>query len=227
MAQRLRELTPARSAAHALGAELRRLRIAHGLSQTGLGDLIHHSGALIGKVEKAERFPTAEFCNLADTALNSGGRLARMRPAADPREDGVPLCFVEPSWTVSTSLRALREVTGEPMDRREFLALTGTTPAGLITNWDAATHATGAAPTGGRQLGAATLDRLTGRLADLRALDDELGGTVLRDLALAELRWLTSLTDDPALPGHEQQRLLGLVAEAARLCGWLHLDADR
>jgi tetratricopeptide (TPR) repeat protein len=161
VAQRLRELTPARSVAHALGAELRRLRVEHGLSQTALGELIHHSGALVGKVEKAERFPTAEFCELVDAALRTGGRLARMRPAADPRHDSGPLCFVDPSWTVSASLRALKDLTGEPVDRREFLALTGSALAGIVVNW-------------------AT-----------------------------------------------QQQLFGLIAEAARLCGWLHLDADR
>jgi tetratricopeptide (TPR) repeat protein len=228
VAQRLRELTPARSAAHTLGAELRRLRVEHGLSQTALGELIHHSGALVGKVEKAERFPTAEFCELVDAALRTGGRLARMRPAADPRHDSGPLCFVDPSWTVGASLRALKDLTGEPVDRREFLALTGSALAGIVVNWATAIDAVDALPAAGRRrLGQATLNRLSRRLADLRALDDELGGTVLRDLAVAELRWLIRLADNPTLPGGEQRQLFGLIAEAARLCGWLHLDADR
>lgn len=225
MAQLARELTPTRSVADALGAELRRLRQIRGLSQAGLGALMHHSGALVGKIEKAQRFPSAEFCELADVALDTGGTLARMRPDVDP---GVPpehLCFVEPTWTVAASLRVVQELTGGRVDRRDFLALTGTALAATATSWSGAMTAPGSGG-GTRRLGAATLERLTQRLADLRVLDDELGGTVLRDLAGAELRWLRSLAESAELGSSEQQRVLGLIAEAARLCGWLHLDAD-
>jgi len=83
---------PTRSAAHALGAELRRLRVERGLSQAGLGERVHHSGALVGKVEKAERFPSAEFCELVDAVLDTGGALARMRPAVDPRAHSEYVC---------------------------------------------------------------------------------------------------------------------------------------
>jgi len=225
--QRSRALTPTRSASHALGAELRRRRVDRGLSQAALGELVHHSGALVGKVEKAERFPSAAFCELVDAVLDTGGILARMRPAIDREAQDEYLCFVEPSWTVDVSLRALRELAGGRVDRRDFLALTGTALAATATSWSAAVTGSGLAPVSGRvRLGGATLDRLTQRLADLRVLDDELGGTVLRDLACAELRWLTSLADSADLIGTEQRRVLGLIAEAARLCGWLHLDAD-
>lgn len=227
MGQVSRELIPTRSAAHALGAELRRRRVDRGLSQATLGELVHHSGALVGKIEKAERFPSAEFCELVDEVLDTGGVLTQMRPRVDPRAESEYICFVEPSWTVAASLRALRELTGGSVDRRDFLALTGTALAATATSWsNAVTIPEPAFLRGERRLGGATLDRLTQRLADLRVLDDELGGTVLRHLASAELRWLTGLADSADLKDTEQRRVFDLITEAARLCGWLHLDAD-
>lgn len=135
MGQQVRALTPTRSAAHALGAELRRWRVERGLSQAALGALVHHSGAQVGKVEKAERFPSAEFCERADVVLGTGGSLSRLRPAVDPRAQAEHLCFVEPSWTVAGSLRALRELTGGRVDRRDFLALTGTALVATASSW--------------------------------------------------------------------------------------------
>lgn len=227
MGRKPRELEPTRSAAHAFGAELRRLRVERGLSQAKLGEIVHHSGALVGKIEKAERFPSVEFCERADEVLNTSGTLARLRPAIDPRAPGGYTCYVEPSWTVEGSLRVLRELAGGSVDRRDFLALTGTALAATATSWSSTVKgAIEADPTGYTRLGRASLIRLDQRLADLRVLDDELGGTVLRDLAVAELRWLTDLAESADLHSDEQRRVFGMIAEAARLCGWLHLDAD-
>ena len=58
MGQVPRELTPLESALHFFGAELRHWRTVRGLSQATLGQRTHDSGALIGKIEKGERFPS-------------------------------------------------------------------------------------------------------------------------------------------------------------------------
>lgn len=68
------------------------------------------------------------------------------------------------------------------------------------------------------------LDRITGRLADLRQLDDALGGAELRSLAVAEFRWLVHLAEHAVYDTNTGRRLFSLLAEAARLCGWLHFD---
>ena len=227
MGRKPRNLEPHRSAAHAFGAELRRLRVERGLSQVGLGELVHHSGALVGKIEKAERSPSEEFCARSDEVLDAGGRLVRLRPTVDPHGECAHSCFIEPSWTVEASLGVLRELTGGSVDRRDFLALTGTVLAATATRWsDAVDRVFVPAPVPHGRLGRASLERLDQRLADLRVLDDELGGTVLRGLAIAELNWLTDLARTAGLGDDEQRRVLRLVTEAARLCGWLHLDAN-
>ncbi|MEV0427889.1 helix-turn-helix transcriptional regulator [Micromonospora sp. NPDC050495] len=77
MAQTPRRLTPHRSALHGFGAVLRQWRERRGLSQRALGRLVHVSGDLIGKVEKAERWPSARFVESCEGALQTGGELVR------------------------------------------------------------------------------------------------------------------------------------------------------
>ncbi|MCY7343125.1 MAG: helix-turn-helix domain-containing protein [Pseudonocardia sp.] len=78
MVRALKDLQPDRSHGDRLGAELRRWRVQRSLSQDRLGVAICHSGALVSKVERAERSATLEFCERADTVLESGGALARL-----------------------------------------------------------------------------------------------------------------------------------------------------
>lgn len=83
MAQTPRELMPHESVRHFFGFELRRLRTAYGLSQDRLGFLVLQSGDTIGKVEKAERWPTQDLAIRCDRALNTGGTLARLWPLVE------------------------------------------------------------------------------------------------------------------------------------------------
>jgi WD40 repeat protein/transcriptional regulator with XRE-family HTH domain len=80
MAQTPRELTPGQSALHFFGAELRHWRVLRGLSQDELGRRVHSSGDTVGKIEKAVRWPTADFAKRADEALATGGSLDRLWP---------------------------------------------------------------------------------------------------------------------------------------------------
>ncbi|MET8307770.1 helix-turn-helix domain-containing protein [Micromonospora sp. NPDC005173] len=77
MAQVPRRLTPHRSVLHGFGAALRQWRECRGLSQRALGRLVHVSGDLIGKVEKAERWPSARLVESCEAALQTGGELVR------------------------------------------------------------------------------------------------------------------------------------------------------
>lgn len=78
MARALKDLEPDRSHRHRLGAELRRWRLHRRFSQDQLGRAICHSGALVGKIERAEREATLDFCRRADRALEADGALARL-----------------------------------------------------------------------------------------------------------------------------------------------------
>ncbi|HEX5493675.1 MAG TPA: helix-turn-helix transcriptional regulator [Mycobacteriales bacterium] len=80
MSQAPRDLTPGRSARDLFGSELRHWRCSRELSQTQLAGLTHFSGDLISKVEKAERWPGRDLAEACDTALDTGGALARIWP---------------------------------------------------------------------------------------------------------------------------------------------------
>ncbi len=74
-----RELDPGASPLAFFGAELRRQRVAAGLSQDELGRVIMFSGALVGRIEMAERMPSRDFADRCDEALNAGGFFGRFR----------------------------------------------------------------------------------------------------------------------------------------------------
>ncbi len=78
-----RQIDPAGSAQAQLGAQLRRLRDERGLSQARLGQAIQYSPDLIRRVEATERFPAREFIEACDTALDAGGTLTQLWPAAE------------------------------------------------------------------------------------------------------------------------------------------------
>ena len=92
MAQRLRPLTPELSPRHRFGFELRRIRLAQGLSLAGLGGKINYSGDLLGRVEKAERRPSAHLAEALDRALGAHGELIqRWQAVGAEAEEGAAL----------------------------------------------------------------------------------------------------------------------------------------
>ena len=78
-----RQLTPGTSALHLFGTELRTWRKRNDLSQKDLAEKVPCSASQIGRVEKAERWPTQAFAEACDTALGTTGILSRMWPAVD------------------------------------------------------------------------------------------------------------------------------------------------
>ncbi|SFB63178.1 hypothetical protein SAMN05216266_13342 [Amycolatopsis marina] len=115
------------------------------------------------------------------------------------------------------------------MDRRGFLTVTGASLLGVATEWASSMASAKAATVGvpalrGEHLSRDVLGRLGSRLAELRRLDDVFGGTDLRHLARAELRWLSTLADTATYDDATGRALFAHITEAARLCGWLHFD---
>ncbi len=130
---------------------------------------------------------------------------------------------LEAPWSRAGTVHVLQEIAGGAMDRRGFLIASGGTLTGLVTHWaDGLGNA--AVATSDRSSGVApgVIGRFESRLADLRRLDDAMGGTQLRHLAVAEFRALSRLAADAT--GLTSHRLFAATAEAARICGWLHFD---
>lgn len=75
MGQQSRSLDPASSPQAFFGARLRMWRTRRGFSQVQLGHLVHTSGALIAKIEKAERRAFPDLIEHLDAILEAQGDL--------------------------------------------------------------------------------------------------------------------------------------------------------
>jgi len=74
-------LEPSASAAARLGAELRGLRVVHGLTLAGLSVRVGYSGQYISQVEHARTSPSEAFVRACDAELGAAGALLRTLPA--------------------------------------------------------------------------------------------------------------------------------------------------
>ncbi len=83
MAQRPAELTPLASTRHFFGAELRYWRTRRGLSLAQLGRVVYASADMIGKVEKAQRWPSTALVDQFEAALDTAGILRRLYALGD------------------------------------------------------------------------------------------------------------------------------------------------
>lgn len=131
-------------------------------------------------------------------------------------------------WSAAGTMQMLQEIAGGAMDRRGFLIACGGTLTGLATQWTNELGNAALTVANGDQPGRVTpgvVVRFESRLADLRWLDDAMGGTQLRALAVAEFRTLTRLA--ASATASTCHRVFALIAEAARICGWLHFDAGQ
>lgn len=82
MPRPLRELTPALSPAHRLGAELRAFRLKAGHTQQSLGKEVNVSKSLIGFIEIGDRIGSADVIASCDRELDTGGALLPLWRAA-------------------------------------------------------------------------------------------------------------------------------------------------
>ncbi|MEO3841165.1 helix-turn-helix transcriptional regulator [Streptomyces sp. B22F1] len=65
---------------YGFGPELRRRRLAAGLTLDRLAALVHYSKSHLSKVETGQKSPTPELARWCDTALSAGGTLAALVP---------------------------------------------------------------------------------------------------------------------------------------------------
>ncbi len=68
------------------GAELRRLRIAGGLTLAQLASAVHYSKGQLSKIETGRKRPSPELARLCDAALGAHGTLAALAPARPQRD---------------------------------------------------------------------------------------------------------------------------------------------
>ncbi|MFI7425263.1 helix-turn-helix domain-containing protein [Nonomuraea sp. NPDC049684] len=113
------------------GRELRRRRLAAGLTLTSLSKLVHYSKAQLSKVERGLKAPSQELARLCDTALGGGGSLAAlipMRPAGT-RVSEATNDDVEEVWLMQLSGDG--QSWFQPLSRRQAMTMGVATVAGM------------------------------------------------------------------------------------------------
>ncbi|RBM18550.1 helix-turn-helix domain-containing protein [Streptomyces sp. PT12] len=102
------------------GPELRRLRLAAGLTLDRLAASVHYSKSFLSKVENGHKRPTPELARLCDTALDAGGALAALVPDPAVPTKLSPTGHDGEVWL----LRMNKDGSGrfEAMDRRQVTA---------------------------------------------------------------------------------------------------------
>ncbi|MGH3815789.1 MAG: helix-turn-helix domain-containing protein [Pseudonocardiaceae bacterium] len=106
------------------GPQLRRRRVAAGLSLAEFARQTHYSKGYLSKIETGARSPNAAVARRCDAALDAGGTLMALVPAPD-RADSRPLPSAAPDqeevWALSMGTDG--SVWLQPRDRREALTV--------------------------------------------------------------------------------------------------------
>jgi transcriptional regulator with XRE-family HTH domain len=196
------------------GAELRRLRIAAGLTVAQLASAVHYSKGQISKVETGQQRATPELARLCDAVLGAGGALAALAPPRGRRRRTVQLPAPAPT-------RALRDEPNEqsghtpwPSPTRRELMTVGAVSAFEIGAARLPQHAATDQPLLDAYRRLFGQYRRIGQMSPPRAMLPTLAE---QTSALAELAAGTG--------GRTGQSLLSLSARFAEFTGWMAQEA--
>jgi transcriptional regulator with XRE-family HTH domain len=194
-----RTLDPAASLSACLGALLRRLRTARGLTQAGLGRLAGYDGSYVGAVERAAVRPSHDLVERCDHALRADGALLSLwrladdewpRPPADPGPQTAPGSGGGPEPDGDAVVEAME------LARRAELS----------------------------EVGAATLEGVERAVARLRGAAAGTPPQLLVPAALDQRRYVGRLLEGRLTPAH-RRRLLVAAGWLSVLLAQLYFDA--
>ncbi|WP_188988837.1 helix-turn-helix domain-containing protein [Saccharopolyspora thermophila] len=188
------------------GAELRRLRIAAGLSLTRMAGLAHYSKGYLSKIETGRKQPTPDFARRCDDVLDAGGELARLVPAQSsdaplPEADGDGEVWV-------MALASDGRSWFRPVDRRQVLAAGA---ASVLSFGMGGGHAVAAEAT--------TTAAFRTMFDQFRSLGQTASPAVVLPGLIAQTHTVRELAAR-ARP-RERQELLALGARYAEFAGWM------
>ncbi|MFI8852904.1 helix-turn-helix domain-containing protein [Streptomyces sp. 891-h] len=194
-----------REQAPLFGPELRRLRLARGLTLGQLSATVHYSKSQLSKVERGLKAPSPELARLCDAALGAEGALAALvppprlgtpTPESDPDEDETWLMHLDPSG--SASFQSVPRRTVMAAGAASVIPLGQPTPQ---TDW-------------------ATLLRTARSLfTHYRRLGQSAGSQLVLPPLIAQTHTLRALAGQ-AGPG-TREALLSLASRYAEYIGWL------
>lgn len=243
MAQAPRELTAAESARAMFGAELRHWRNLRGLSQSQLGELTHDSGAQIGKVEKAQRWPSVELARRMDAALQTGGALEAMWPTVDlehsespgqpeqATDDGPTSADLGLQWSPTTASTVDTAIELWKADMRRRTVITGAAWAmascSPAQRWLQDPDDVDVSHVGRRRVGQADIDTMWTMCSAFAATDHHLGGGYARSTLVQFLDEVVGPLLDGTYDDATGRQLFAAAGRLANICGFMSFDSGR
>jgi transcriptional regulator with XRE-family HTH domain len=191
------------------GEELRRRRLAAGLTLTGLAQLVHYSKGQLSKVERGIKTPSRELARLCDAALDAGGDLASL-VRETPSEAGVTLEIDGDEEVWLMQLSADGQSRFQPMSRRQAMATGAASIAGMSIGLPAVSA----------NVEDTTLLGIFRSLFDqYRQLGQATGPGVLLPVLIAQTHALQELSSNAGT--RTRQEFLRLGSRYAEYIGWL------
>jgi transcriptional regulator with XRE-family HTH domain len=238
---------PVQQRARRLGAELRRCRLAAGLTQQALADRIGYDRSYLSQVETGAQVPAEQFIVLCERELAVGGMVLSMfRELLAEREarrqqghaerwragaSGQPMIERVSNIVLPTSSGGLATPAGDPsnsdMERRPFFRVLGVASGAVLAEtlgvelWDLA-----------RAMQASNvsddmLDAMEASVLRLHQVHAKVSPAVMLPHLHEHLRAVTSLLQQ-SQPIRQRRRLCSIAGHLAGLRGWATFDlADR
>lgn len=196
---------------------------------------------MIGEHERGTSYPGPRYrqaytqlYNTTQAALGFGDTTVTANPVAAQRTvshhgRAQPANVgLEQLWThdgLTAALEGVTTVPGTPLERRQFLTLSGAALATVAHEWLIADPARIAAALTGRRADAEVVADLTTTVNALRRLDDKLGGQAVHGMVIEQLRLVVGLLRNASYTETDGRGLYAVAAELAQLAGWASYDA--
>jgi transcriptional regulator with XRE-family HTH domain len=202
--------------AETFGEAVKRLRAVRG--RMGLRELARRATVDPGhlsRIESGHRPPTPAIAAAIDQALAAEGALVALAGLATNAHHD--LC--RDGWSRSDAEALAAALVEEAPNTDNALRLAH---EWLITDPPQVYELRA-----GRRIGADTVERVEGRVQQLRLLDDHVGGMDTYALVTTELDATVTLLREAAYTEPVGQRLLGVVGQLCQVAGWVTSDAGR
>ncbi|MFH8580016.1 helix-turn-helix domain-containing protein [Streptomyces zaomyceticus] len=206
------------------GPELRRRRLAAGMTLDDLAARVHYSKGQLSKVETGRQRPTPELARLCDTALGAHGALSALVPSGPVSTRGLDVPVARstgPSRPSRRQLMTAGAASALTLGAAPVLTV-GTDPAltdvSLLAPSSPASAAM-AVDTAAEAYGVGLFQSIEALFGEFRRLGQTAPATAVLPALSAQTRTLPSLAR--SIGGHTQRDLLLLTSRYAEFTGWM------
>jgi transcriptional regulator with XRE-family HTH domain len=193
------------------GAELRRRRLAAGLSLGAFAKQVHYSKSHLSKVENEAKPPSPQLARQCDAVLSAGGALAAMVPVARAEAFGESGADFGEVWLMSMVEDG--QIEFGAVSRRVLLA------AGMagLASWSVP------APQPARRLNKPVVPSFQGIFEHVRALGQSVSPAAVVPVLVGHTHALRLIASQS--PPADRDRALVLAARFAEYTGWMAQEA--